>query len=112
MWLKEQVICLIEIYVKKKDDFWNLRIRNKDIWSDILNEMQVQGYVICDVKFCEIKFKNFKRLYIVCIDYNKKIGNDRKKCVFYDEFNSILYGDDNIELLVVYSNRKGLVKRN
>lgn len=35
-----------------------------------------------------------------------------RKCAFYDELNSILYGDDNIEPLAVYSNRKGLVKRN
>ena len=31
MWLKEDVICLIETYAKKKDDFKNPRIRNKDI---------------------------------------------------------------------------------
>lgn len=47
-----------------------------------------------------------------CIDHNKKTGNDRKKCAFYDEPNSILNGDDNIEPPAVYSNRKGLVKRN
>lgn len=35
-----------------------------------------------------------------------------RKYAFYDELNSILYGDDNIEPLAVYSNRKGLVKRN
>ena len=35
-----------------------------------------------------------------------------RKCAFYDELNSILYGDDNTEPLAVCSNRKGLVKRN
>ena len=40
MWLKEEVICLIETYAKKKDDFRNPRIRNKDIWSDISNEIR------------------------------------------------------------------------
>ena len=34
-----------------------------------------------------------------------------RKCAFYNELN-LLYGDDNIEPLAVYSNRKGLVKRN
>ena len=53
MWLKEQVICLIETYAKKKDDFRNPRIRNTDIWSDISNEMQAQGHVTCDAKSCE-----------------------------------------------------------
>lgn len=112
MWLKEEVICVIATYAKKKDDFRNPRIRNKDIWSDISNEMQVQGHVSCDAKSCETKFKNLKRSYTACIDHNKKTRNDRKKCAFYDEFNSILHGDDNIEPPAVYSNRKGLVKRN
>ena len=111
MWLKEQVICLIETYAKKKDDFWNPRIRNKDIWSDISNEMQAQGHVTCDAKSCETKFKNLKRSYTACIDHNKKTGNDRKKCAFYYELNSILYGDDNIEPPAVYSNRKGVSKK-
>ncbi|XP_022789291.1 uncharacterized protein LOC111328992 [Stylophora pistillata] len=35
MWLKGEVICLTEIYAKKKDDFKNPRVRNKDIWPDI-----------------------------------------------------------------------------
>ena len=82
MWLKEEVICLIETYAKKKDDFRNPRIRNKDIWSDISNEMQAQGNVTCDAKSCETKFKNLKRSYTACIDHNKKTGNDRKKCAF------------------------------
>lgn len=47
MWLKEEVICLIETYAKKKDDFRNPRVRNKDIWSDISSEMQAQGHVTC-----------------------------------------------------------------
>lgn len=72
--------------------------------------MWEQGYIFCGVKFWEIKFKNFKRLYIVYIDYNKKIGRNVKKCVYYEEFYNIFYGDDDIILLVVYSSRKGLVK--
>ena len=50
MWLKEEVVCLIETYAKKKDDFRNPRIRNKDIGSDISNEIQAQGHVTCDAK--------------------------------------------------------------
>ena len=82
MWQKEEVICLIETYSKKKDDFRNPRIRNMDIWSDISNEMQAQGHVTCDAKSCETKFRNLKRSYTACIDHNKKTGNDRKKMCF------------------------------
>ena len=112
IWLKEDMICLIDSYAKKKDDFRNPRIRNKDIWSDISNEMQAQGHVTCDAKSCKTKFKNLKRSYTACIDHNKKTGNDRKKCAFYDELHGIFHGDDNIEPPAVYSNRKGLVKIN
>ena len=112
MWLKGGGDLLDRNLCKKKDDFQNPRIRNKDIWSDISNEMQAQGHVTCDAKSCETKFKNLKRSYTACIDHNKKTGNDKKKCAFYDELNSILHGDDNIEPPAVYSNRKGLVKRN
>ena len=82
MWLKEEVICLIETYAMKKDDFRNPRIRNKDTWSDISSEMQAQGHVSCEAKSCETKFKNLKRSYTTCIDHNKKTGNDRRKCSF------------------------------
>ena len=112
MWQREEILCLIETYASKKDDFRNPRVRNKDIWSDISSEMQSQGHVTCDAKSCETKFKNLKRSYTACIDHNKKTGNDRKKCAFYDELHSIFHGDDNIEPPAVYSNRKGLVKRN
>ena len=37
---------------------------------------------------------------------------ERNVLSVYDELNSILHGDDNIEPPAVYSNRKGLVKRN
>lgn len=112
MWLKEEVICLIETYAKKKDDFRNPRVRNKDIWSDISSEMQAQGHVTCDAKSCETKFKNLKRSYTACIDHNKKTGNDKKKCAYYEELHNIFHGDDNITPPAVYSSRKGLVKRN
>ena len=62
-----------------KDDFRNPRIRNKDIWRDISNEMQAQGHVTCDAKSCETKFRNLKRSFTASIDHNKKTGNDRKK---------------------------------
>ena len=39
VWLKEEVICLIEGYAKKKNDFKNPKVRNKDIWCDISHEI-------------------------------------------------------------------------
>lgn len=110
-WLKEEVICLIASYAKKKDEFKNPRVRNKDIWGDISHEMQKQGHATCDAKPCETKFKNLKRAYTSCIDHNKKTGKDTKKCAYYEELHDIFHGDANITPPAVYSNRKGLVKR-
>ncbi|KAK2547141.1 hypothetical protein P5673_033083, partial [Acropora cervicornis] len=86
--------------------------RSDDITAQKKMWLKEEGHVTYDAKSCETKFKNLKRSYTACIDHNKKTGNDRKKCAFYDELNRILYGDDNIEPPAVYSNRKGLVKRN
>lgn len=50
--------------------------------------------MIFSVKVCETKMKNFKRSYVVCVDYNKIFGNDRKKCNYYEEFYEIFVKDD------------------
>lgn len=109
--LKEEVICLIESY-RKKEDFKNPRMRNKDIWCDISYEMKAQGHATCDAKSCETKFKNLKRAYIACIDHNNKTGNDAKRCAYYEELHEMFHRDSNVIPPAVYSSRKGLVKGN
>ena len=97
---------MFDIFAKRKDDFKNPRMKNKDIWHDIFLEMQAEGYVSC-----ETKFKTVKRAYTACIDHHSKTGNDAKKCAYYEELNGIFHGDDNIKPQAVFSSRKGLVKR-
>ena len=87
-------------------------MRSKDIWHYISLEMQAQGYVSCDAKSqCETKFKNFTRAYTACIDRISEIGNDAKKCAYYEELHGTFHGDDNIKPPAVFSSRKELVKR-
>ena len=97
---------MFDIFAKRKDDFKNPRMKNKDIWHDIFLEMQAEGYVSCDTKF-----KTVKRAYTARIDHHSKTGNDAKKCAYYEELNGIFHGDDNIEPQAVFSSRNGLVKR-
>lgn len=106
MWLKK--ICSIESYARKKNDFKNSKVRKKDIWYDISQEMLAEGHVICDENSCETKFKNLKRSYTACIDHNAK------KCTYYEALQNIFHDDADITSPAVYSRRnsKGLLKRN
>ena len=89
MWLQEEVIFFTETYTRKKNDFKNLKFRNKDIWCDVSHEMLAHVHVSCDAKSCETKFKNLKKAYTACIDRNKKTGDDTKKCAYYEELQHI-----------------------
>ena len=43
--------------------------------------MNSKGFKECEAKACKTKFKNSKRSYMTCLDYNNKSGNNpMRKC--------------------------------
>ncbi|XP_038067667.1 uncharacterized protein LOC119737406 isoform X2 [Patiria miniata] len=61
---------------------------HKPIWEEIAREVPID----CSGEQCSNKWKSLKRTYMETVDHNSKIGNDRKDCKFYNEFNE-LYGN-------------------
>ena len=96
--------------MKREGILKTLKKRNKDTWCSAAGIMKQQGFK-CDAKACETKLKNLKRAYTTCIDHNNKTGNNPKKCAYFDELHDIFHSYDNVTPLAVFSNRKGLQKK-
>lgn len=105
-WFRVDVLLLIFCYVECREWFKDINKKNKFLWEEISEELKKNG-VFFNVKVCEMKLKNLKRSYVVCVDYNKVSGNDWKKCNFYDEFYEIFLKDDVIVLKILCSNIDG-----
>ena len=73
MSLKEEVICLIETYAKMKNDFKNHKVRSKDIWCDISQEMFAEGQVSCDAKSCELSSRTSKEPVLHALITTRKL---------------------------------------
>lgn len=73
MSLKEEVFCLIETYARMKNDFKNPKVRNKDIWCDISQEMLAEGHVSCDAKSWEPSSRTSKDLILHALNTTRKL---------------------------------------
>ena len=70
-----------------------------------------KGFNKCETKACETKFKNLKRSYMTCLDYNNKSGNNpMRKCANFDEMHDIFHDDDTVRPVALFSNKKGSQK--
>ena len=71
--LKEEVICLIETYARINNGFKNRKVRNKDIWCDISQEMLTEGHVSCDAKSWEPSSRTSKELMLHPLKTKRKL---------------------------------------
>ena len=69
--------------------------------------MNSKGFKECETKACKTKFKNSKRSYMTCLDYNNKSGNNpMRKCADFDEMHDIFHDDDTVRPVALFSNNK------
>ena len=83
-----------------------LKKQNKIIWNEIAGIMNSKGFNECETKACKTKFKNSKRSYMTCLDYNNKSGNNpMRKCANFDEMHDIFHDDDTVRPVALFSNK-------
>ena len=107
-WSKEQVLALLDLYEKRRNDFKDPKKRNKDVWEAIGKGMEELGFPDKrNAGDCESKFKNLKRSYISTVDHNNTSGNDRKTCAYFDEMSKLFQQDARIQPVTLCSSRAG-----
>ena len=57
--------------------------------QDISNKISAQGSSKA-IKQCKVKIRNLKDSYKKCKDKNKKKGNERSSCPYFDDFDRVL----------------------
>ena len=107
-WSKEQVLALLDLYEKRRNDFRDPKKRNEDVWEAIGKELEELGFPDKrNAVDCESKFKNLKRSYITTVDHNNTSGNERKTCAYFDEMSNLFKKDARIQPVTRCSSRVG-----
>ncbi|CAH3020113.1 unnamed protein product, partial [Porites evermanni] len=107
-WSKEQVLALLDLYEKRRNDFKDPKKRNKDVWEAIGKGMEELGFPDKrNAGDCESKFKTLKRSYISTVDHNNTSGNDRKTCAYFDEMSTLFQQDARIQPVTLCSSHAG-----
>ena len=107
-WSKEQVLALLDLYEKRRNDFRDPKKRNEDVWEAIGKELEELGFPDKrNAGDCESKFKNLKRSYITKVDHNNTSGNERKTCAYFDEMSNLFKKDARIQPVTLCSSRVG-----
>ncbi|XP_070552455.1 uncharacterized protein [Ptychodera flava] len=89
-WPKGASTTLVQLRLNKDEEFHKHKV-HKQLWNEINNEMKDRGYTFTADQ-CLNKWKSLKREYKSTVDHNSHTGNNKKTCLFYEEFNR-LYGN-------------------
>ena len=65
------------------------RTRTKQVFEKIAQRM-VEGGYNRDREQCKTKIKNLKKAYMNVKDHNKRSGNNKVTCPYYDEIDAVL----------------------
>lgn len=70
-WTRQATLLLLNLYREKHGSFRNSKIKNKDIWLEILKKFENQGYNSITIEILDRKLRNLKKTY--------KDNKDKKK---------------------------------
>ncbi|XP_061476563.1 uncharacterized protein LOC133381450 isoform X2 [Rhineura floridana] len=95
-WRYREVLDLLDIWGEAKiQDILKASYRNIETFEDIAMQMSCRGHNRTGVE-CRNKTKALRSEYRKVIAHNRKSGNSKVTCPFYEELHSILRGDASI----------------
>ncbi|XP_070573584.1 uncharacterized protein [Ptychodera flava] len=97
-WPKGASTTLVQLRLNKDEEFHKHKV-HKQLWNEINNEMKDRGYTFTADQ-CLNKWKSLKREYKSTVDHNSHTGNNKKTCLFYEEFNR-LYGNKQVHAQII-----------
>ncbi|XP_063438753.1 uncharacterized protein LOC134719719 [Mytilus trossulus] len=83
-WSKAASLSLIGLHQKHQTLFEKPSVKKKDVWLKISKAMAEKNYLFNPAQ-CEQKWKNLTKVYRDTVDHNRKTGNERKECAFFEE---------------------------
>ncbi|XP_033757861.1 uncharacterized protein LOC117340221 [Pecten maximus] len=89
IWSETEARLLLDTRIEM-DSLFQGSTNHKTLWGRIAERMLLSN-VRVNGDQCNNKFKAMKRDYRATKDHNEQSGNDKKRCRFYDEFDTV-YG--------------------
>lgn len=97
-WTRACTLLLISLYEERKYKFRDPKIKNKNIWMEILEKFKRKGYIV-DINTIDRKFRNLKKKTYKAIKDNKsknRTGRGRVTWDYYDEMDTIFVDDQSV----------------
>lgn len=88
-WSPQATSTLFHLRCALEKDFIGFKTHTV-LWNKIAEDLGKEGHKFTPNQ-CVNKFKSLKRDYRATVDHNSRTGNDKKTCLFFDEFNQ-MYG--------------------
>ncbi|XP_030749429.1 uncharacterized protein LOC115877416 [Sitophilus oryzae] len=95
-WTKQTTLLLLNLYKEKNYLFRNSKIKNKDIWLEILREFQERGYWSITIEILDRKMRNLKKTYKDNKDKKNKTGESCITWEYFDIMDEIFFNDKTI----------------
>ncbi|KAJ8962275.1 hypothetical protein NQ318_018254 [Aromia moschata] len=97
-WTHSNTLLFLEEYEKRVEKFRNPKIKKRELWSEIANEMKKMGYAV-HPDILDKKMRNMRSTYTKIVDNNKtkiKTGRGRIKWEYFDRFQQIFAVDKTV----------------
>lgn len=92
-WTRQATLLLLNLYREKHGSFRNSKIKNKDIWLEILKKFENQGYNSITIEILDRKLRNLKKTYKDNKDKKNKTGESCIKWEYFEIMDDIFFND-------------------
>ncbi|XP_001988017.2 uncharacterized protein LOC6561761 [Drosophila grimshawi] len=92
-WNQKSTKLLVELYSERRHRFRDPKTRKRALWTEIVDEMEREGYKGINEDICDRKWRNMKKTYRTCRETMKKNGRKRVAWDYYDTFDEMFHND-------------------
>lgn len=97
-WTVKATKLLLELYKERKENFRDPKTKKRNLWTEIVNEMDKNGYKNLTEDILDRKLRNLKKTFRTIKDNNRKSSTGRGRITweYYDIFEEIFSDDRTI----------------
>lgn len=97
-WTVKATKLLLELYKERKKNFRDPKTKKRNLWTEIVNEMDKNGYKNLTEDILDRKLRNLKKTFRTIKDNNRKSSTGRGRITweYYDIFEEIFSDDRTI----------------
>lgn len=97
-WTLKATKLLLELYKERKENFRDPKVKKRNLWRQIVHEMEKNGYTNLTEDTLDRKLRNLKKTFRTIKDNNRKSSTGRGRITweYYDIFEEIFIDDRTI----------------